>query len=47
MDKKILLRIIAQIAQIITDNCETEEEVGQVKEGIEKYIDFSKSISRK
>jgi len=44
MDKKPLLKIIAQIAEIILNNCETDKEIEQVKEGIEKYIDFSKSI---
>lgn len=42
MDKRTLLNIINQISQIIIDKCETNEEVEQVKEGIEKYIDFSK-----
>ena len=46
MDKNKLLNIIARIAQIIIDSCETNEEVEQVRNGIEKYIDFSKSISR-
>lgn len=46
MDKRKLLSIVAQISQIIIDNCETDEEVEQVKKGIEKYIDFSKAISR-
>jgi len=46
LDKRTLLKIVAQISQIITDNCETDQEVQQVKEGIEKYIDFTKSISQ-
>ena len=46
MDNKILFKIIAQIAQIIIDNCETDKEVETVKKGVEKYIDFSKFISQ-
>lgn len=46
MDSKKLFKIIAQISQIIIDNCETDKEIEQVKKGIEKYIDFSKSISQ-
>jgi len=45
MNRKRLLTIIAQISQIIIDNCETNEEAEQVKKGIEKYIEFAKSIS--
>ena len=45
MDKRKLLYLINQIAQLIIDNCETDKEIEQVKQGIEKYIDFSKSIS--
>jgi len=36
--------VIAKIADIILNNCETDEEVEQVKDGIKKYIDFFKSI---
>lgn len=46
MDKRTLLNIIARIAQIIIESCETDEEVERVKKGIEKYTDFSKSISQ-
>ena len=46
MDKHKLLRIIHQIEEIILNNCETDDEVEQVKEGVEKYIDFFKSISQ-
>jgi hypothetical protein len=44
MNKRKLLEIITQIAQIIIANCETDEQIEQVKEGVEKYIDFCKSI---
>ena len=44
MNRTKLLGIIARISQIIIANCETDKEVEQVKEGIEKYIDFFKSI---
>ena len=44
MNRTKLIGIIAQIPQIIIANCETDKEVQQVKEGIEKYIDFFKSI---
>lgn len=47
MDSKKLLRIIAQVAQVITDACETEEDVKRVWEGVEKYIDLEKSISQR
>ena len=46
MDRKRLFKVIAQIAQIIIDGCETEKEVQAVKKGVEKYIDLSKSISQ-
>ena len=46
MDKRTLLKIVNQISEILLDKCETDKEVEQVKEGIKKYIDFSKSISR-
>ena len=46
MDKRTLLSLIGRIAQLIVENCATDEEVNQVKEGIEKYLDFSKSISQ-
>ena len=39
-----LLRVIARISDIILNNCETDKEVEQVKEAVEKYIDFLKSI---
>jgi hypothetical protein len=44
MDRKKLFKLIAQISQIIIDNCETDDEVKWLKKGIEEYIDFSKSI---
>lgn len=44
MDKRKLLSLINKVAQIIIESCETDEEIEQVKEGIEKYMDFSKSI---
>ena len=44
MDKKVLLRIINQISQIIIDNCETDEDVGEIEEGIKKYMAFLKSV---
>jgi hypothetical protein len=46
MNKAKLLKLINQIAQLVIENCETDKEIEQVKEGIEKYIDFSKSISQ-
>ena len=44
LDKEKLLNVIMRIAQIINDTCETDKEVEQVKESVEKYIDFFKSI---
>ena len=44
MDKMKLVNLIIRIAEIINNNCETDKEVDQVKEGIEKYMDFLKSI---
>ena len=44
MKKKALINIIARLAEIIINNCETDEDIEQVKEGIEKYVDFLKSI---
>ena len=46
MDKRKLLSLINKISQVIIENCETDEEIEQVKQGIEKYLDFSKSISQ-
>lgn len=46
MDKENLLNVIMRIALIINETCKTDKEVEQVKEGVGKYIDFSKSISR-
>ena len=46
MDKLKLLSLINRVAQIIIESCETDEEIEQIKQGIEKYIDFSKSISQ-
>lgn len=46
MDKQKLLSLINRIAQIIIENCETDQEIEQVKQGIEEYLDFSKSISQ-
>jgi len=46
MDKRTVLKIVNQISEIILDKCETDEEIEQVKQGIEKYLDFSKSISQ-
>jgi hypothetical protein len=46
LDKRKLLHLINQIAQLVIENCETDEEIEQVKEGIEKYMDFPKSISQ-
>ena len=45
MDKQKLLSLINRVAQIIIESCETDEEIEQVKQGIEKYLDFSKPIS--
>jgi len=36
MNRNKLLHIVARIAEIIIEDCETNEEVEQVKEGIEK-----------
>ena len=44
MNRTKLLAVVAQISQIIIENCEKDEDVDQVKEGIEKYIDLFKSI---
>ena len=44
MDKRTLLKIVNQISEIILNRCETDEEIEQVKESIEKYLEFSKSI---
>ncbi len=41
-----MLGIIAEIAQIIRASRETDEEIEQVRESIEKYLDFSKSIPK-
>jgi len=46
MDKRILLSTVNQIVQIILARCETDKEIEQVKDGIEKYLDLSKSISQ-
>lgn len=46
MDKRTLLKVTAQVSQVIIDSCETDEEIEQLKEAIEKYIDFAKSISQ-
>ena len=44
MDKKVLLKIVHQISLIIIDNCEVEEDVEQIKDGIDKCIAFIKSV---
>ena len=44
MDRTKLLGIIAQISQVIIGNCETDKDIEQIKEAVEKYIDFFKSI---
>jgi len=36
--------VIAKISDIILNSCETDKEVEQVKEAVENYIDFFKSI---
>lgn len=46
MDKGKLLNVIIRIAQTINESCETDKEIEQVRDGLEKYIDFSKPISR-
>jgi hypothetical protein len=47
MDKTKLLNIINRIAQIIADTCQTDEEIEQVKDGIEKQIELFKSIPQR
>lgn len=44
MDKRQILSIVNQIAQIVIEKCETDEEVEQVKNGIEKCLEFVKSF---
>ena len=46
MDKRQLLSLINRIAQITADTCETNEEMEQVKAGVEKQIELFKSISQ-
>jgi len=44
LDKKVLLRIINQISQIIIENCETAKDVEEIEQGVKKYMAFLKSV---
>jgi len=44
VDKTTLISLIMRIAEIIGGNCDTREQLEQVRVGVEKYIDFLESI---
>ena len=44
MNKEVMFKLIAQLAQSILEHCRTEEEIKAIMDGITKYIAFSESI---
>jgi len=47
MNKRTLLNATHKIAEIILSYCETDEDIKQIKEAIEKYVNFTDSIHSK